>query len=99
MVSAVLFPLMALFIWLDSVRYKAYIPLFIAGKCVGIFSIFSLLIIARRITFIKAYNDIIIILGIMFFYIVSLVVAILLFLRENKSGGEKPGEENKLEVV
>jgi hypothetical protein len=32
----VLFPLMALFIWLDVEKYKAYLPLYLAGKCVGI---------------------------------------------------------------
>jgi hypothetical protein len=31
-----LFPLMALFIWLDVEKYKAYLPLYLAGKCVGI---------------------------------------------------------------
>ena len=35
-VSGTLFPLMALFIWLDTSRYKAYLPLFTAGKCIGI---------------------------------------------------------------
>jgi hypothetical protein len=33
---AVLFPLMALFIWLDISRYRAYLPLFAAGKCIGV---------------------------------------------------------------
>jgi hypothetical protein len=32
-----LFPLMALFLWLDVNHYRAYIPLFIAGKCISIF--------------------------------------------------------------
>ena len=34
---AVLFPLMALFIWLDISRYRVYLPLFAAGKCIGLF--------------------------------------------------------------
>ena len=34
---AVLFPLMALFIWLDTSRYRVYLPLFAAGKCIGLF--------------------------------------------------------------
>ena len=37
--NSVLFPLMALFIWLDISRYKPYLPLFIAGKCIGIVSL------------------------------------------------------------
>jgi len=32
-----LFPLMALFIMLDTKRYKVYLPLFLAGKSIGIF--------------------------------------------------------------
>jgi len=32
-----LFPLMALFIMLDTNRYKVYLPLFAAGKGIGIF--------------------------------------------------------------
>ncbi|MCL2243582.1 MAG: hypothetical protein FWC03_03840 [Treponema sp.] len=35
-VSGAVFPIMALFIWIDIDRYKAYIPLFIAGKCVNL---------------------------------------------------------------
>ena len=37
--SQALFPLMALFICLDTVKYKAFLPLFIAGKSIGIISI------------------------------------------------------------
>jgi hypothetical protein len=38
-VNGVLFPLMALFLWLDISSYRAYLPLFIAGKCIGILSL------------------------------------------------------------
>jgi len=34
---SVLFPLMALFILLNTERYKVYLPLFIAGKCISVF--------------------------------------------------------------
>ena len=44
-----LFPLMALFIWLDISRYRAYLPLFIAGKCIGIFTLAVWLIISPGI--------------------------------------------------
>jgi hypothetical protein len=33
------FPIMALFIWIDAAGFKAYIPLYIAGKCIGLFSL------------------------------------------------------------
>ena len=39
-VPGAIFPLMALFIWIDITRYSAYIPLFIAGKCITLFSLF-----------------------------------------------------------
>jgi len=35
----VVLPIMALFIWIDADGYKAYIPLFIAGKSIGLFSL------------------------------------------------------------
>jgi hypothetical protein len=34
-----LFPIMALFLWIDTANFKAYIPLYIAGKCIGLFSL------------------------------------------------------------
>ena len=36
---AAVFPLMALFIWIDISRYNAYLPLFTAGKCISLFSL------------------------------------------------------------
>jgi len=45
-----LFPLMALFIWLDTDHYKAYLPLFSAGKCIGIFLMLVWFIVSRQVT-------------------------------------------------
>ena len=45
-----LFPLMALFIWLDTVRYRTYLPLFIAGKCIIIFTLAVWLTITPEFT-------------------------------------------------
>jgi len=47
-----LFSLMALFIWIDISRYHVYIPLYIAGKCIGIFILVGFSIISRRFTII-----------------------------------------------
>ena len=47
---SVLFPLMALFIWLDTNLYKAYLPLFIAGKCIGIFILLGWSIVFQQVT-------------------------------------------------
>jgi len=50
-----LFPLMALFIWLDANRYSAYIPLFAAGKCIGVFILLGWSIITRQVTMIESF--------------------------------------------
>jgi len=47
---AVLFPLMGLFIWLDTNRYKAYLPLFTAGKCISLFLTAGWLIVSQQVT-------------------------------------------------
>jgi len=43
-----LFPIMALFIWLNTARYRAYLPLLAAGKAVGLFIILGWSIISRQ---------------------------------------------------
>ena len=53
-----LFPLMAMFIWLDISRYKAYLPLFMAGKCIGIFSLLGFSIVSSQFTMIKGFSGI-----------------------------------------
>jgi len=47
-VPGALFPLMAMFIWIDITRYNSYLPLYTAGKCIGIFSLmlFSVIILS-----------------------------------------------------
>jgi len=47
-----LFPLMALFIWLDSQRYRAYLPLFAAGKCIAISTLLGWSIVSGQVTMI-----------------------------------------------
>ena len=54
---AALFPLMALFIWLDTGRYRAYLPLFTAGKCIGIFIVLGWSIISQQVTMITKIYD------------------------------------------
>jgi hypothetical protein len=46
--SGALYPLITLFFWLDSERYKSYIMLYFAGKCVNISSLLGWFIITRR---------------------------------------------------
>jgi hypothetical protein len=45
----VLFTLMALFLWLNLSRYGAYLPLFLAGKIIGLFSILGWSVFMRGI--------------------------------------------------
>ena len=47
--SAALFPIMALFIWLDVYRYRVYLPLFLAGKCISLFLLLVWYVITRQI--------------------------------------------------
>ena len=51
----VLYLLMALFIWLDTDKYRAYVPLFTAGKCVGIFMLLGWSIITRQVTMLECF--------------------------------------------
>jgi len=99
MASVSLFPLMAFFILLDGARYKVYIPLFIAGKCIGILSLF----IERAGISDIISNDKATALGFMLFYILSIVLAILIIIREKKHvvgiQNEEKTEEKKSEVV
>jgi hypothetical protein len=46
----VLFPLMSLFIWLDTKRYSVYLPLFAVGKCIGVLMLLGWLIASRQYT-------------------------------------------------
>lgn len=55
-----LFPLMSLFLWIDIKRYKEYLPLYLAGKYIGIITIIIFSIVSRRLTIINVTADIII---------------------------------------
>ena len=99
--SAPLFPLMALFIWMDSARYKAYMPLFSAGKCIGFFSILGWSIIARQVRIIdvlsgspKAKFE-----SFLFYSYLFSMVVIFLIIRDKILSGKNQREEKKPEVV
>ena len=51
-----LFPLMALFIWLDVCRYRVYLPLLSAGKIIGISSLLGWSIVSRHFTMIGEFS-------------------------------------------
>ena len=50
-----LFPLMALFIWLNSQRYRAYLPLFAAGKCIVISTLLGWSIVSGQVTMVGKF--------------------------------------------
>jgi hypothetical protein len=91
-VPVVLFPLMALFIWLDVSRYKAYLPLFAAGKCIGILSLLIWSIYFMDITIPGKYG-----IGIINTFLLSgdffAMAAILLIIKSEKKLTEKPALE------
>ena len=51
-----LLPLMAMFLWLDASRYRAYLPLFLAGKCLNIVSLLGWSIIVRHLTILRRFS-------------------------------------------
>jgi len=78
-----LFPLMALFIWLDTIRYRAYLPLFAAGKCIGIFIFLLWFIISKQVTIMGSF----ILSGDLF-----ALAAVLLIIRDNR-------EKTKIQTI
>jgi len=46
--SGALYPLITFFYWFDSGRFKSYVTLYLAGKCVNISSLLGWLIIIKR---------------------------------------------------
>jgi len=55
-----LFTLMALFLWIDIKRYREYIPLYLAGKYIGIITIIIFSLVSRRLTIINVSSNIVI---------------------------------------
>jgi len=54
--GAALFPLLALFLWLDISRYKAYLPLFLAGKCIGVFLLLIFSVLSGQFTIMQGFH-------------------------------------------
>ena len=71
----VLFPLMALFLWFDISRYKVFIPLFIAGKCVGIFSLLGWVVFLKNLTMIGFIPELVFLCGDLFALVVILYIS------------------------
>ncbi|MDR1839570.1 MAG: hypothetical protein LBQ93_08340 [Treponema sp.] len=87
--SGVMFPLMALFLWLDVYRYKAYLPLFIAGKCIGIFSLLVWTVVSGR--FARVFYDVHVIVDFVFLSGDLLALAaVLLILKDTQKYTKKP---------
>jgi hypothetical protein len=97
--SSALFPLMALFIWLDNDRYKVYMPLFTTGKFIGVFSILCWSFFSRRVKISEVLSGVADIESFLLFgYLFSMVV-ILLIIRDKKRDDRIISNEKKWEVV
>ncbi|MCL2230988.1 MAG: hypothetical protein FWC01_07815 [Treponema sp.] len=53
--ASVLMPLLTLFYWLDSDRYRPYLNLIIAVKCIGIFVTAGWCIASKDVTIVDSY--------------------------------------------
>ena len=97
-----LFPLMALFIWLDSQRYRAYLSLFAAGKCIVISTLLGWSIVSGQVTMVGRFMG-----AAVFAEAVLLsgdllsIAAVLLVYKDNRKNSEietvTTTEENKCE--
>jgi len=65
-VPGALFPLMAMFIWLDITRYNAYLPLYTAGKCIGIFSLIAFSVFSGGFSTIDKTSGVFLFAGLIF---------------------------------
>jgi hypothetical protein len=79
-----LFPLMALFLWLDISRYSAYLPLYIAGKCIGILSLLGFSIVSRGFTIINEIYGVTVFIEFIFLSGDLLALAGILFIFINR---------------
>jgi len=75
-----LFPLMALFIWLNQEHYRAFIPLFLAGKCIVFITSLVFSIISGQVTIIGRLLD----FDLVFIFDILAIIAALLIYRDNK---------------
>jgi len=65
-IPGALFPLMAMFIWIDITRYNAYLPLYTAGKCIGIFSLIAFSAVSGGFTAFDKASGIFLFAGLIF---------------------------------
>jgi len=79
-----LFPLMALFIWLNQERYGAYLPLFLAGKCIAISTTLVFSIISGQTTILNGFMNFEIFLG----FDLMAAGVVLLINNDNKKNSE-----------
>jgi hypothetical protein len=83
--AGTLFPFMALFIWLDTDRYREYLPLFFAGKCISVFLLIGWLITTQQVTMIgklfgfTVYTELAFLCGDLL-----ILAAVFLIIKENK---------------
>jgi hypothetical protein len=88
-----IFPIMALFLCLDAVRYKEYLPLFIAGKGIGIFILLGWSLFSQQGTMIAGFFN-----GMTFLSFDLFALAAILFIKKETSDlTEAPNEPGIME--
>jgi len=90
-----LFPLMALFIWLNQERYKAYLPLFLAGKCIAISTTLVFSAISGQTTMTGSFVDFGYLLG----FDLLAIAAVIMINRDIKKNLEITTVENTEELL
>jgi hypothetical protein len=94
-----LFPLMALFLWLDLTRYQNYLPLLLAGKCVSVTVLLVWFIISRQVTMIKDLSN-----SVVFIELILIggdllsIAAVLLIVKSVRKAAETPVLEETASV-
>ena len=69
-----LFPIMALFLCLDTIRYREYLPLFIAGKGIGIIILFGWSLFSGQSTMIAGFLNAMSLLSFDLFAMAAIIV-------------------------
>ena len=81
---------MALFLWLDIQRYREYLPLFSAGKAVGIFSLALWSIFFRQFTMTDRASNLFLLIELIFLCGDFFALAVCIFMYKKLKITNKP---------
>ncbi|MDR1869057.1 MAG: hypothetical protein LBQ82_03625 [Treponema sp.] len=87
---AALFPIMALFILIDTARYRVYLPLFTAGKCIGVCTLLVWIFFAGHHTMITEFSGVVVAELFLLSGDLFAIAVVLLIIRSDKKTTETP---------